>query len=162
MSPAVTYTLYATSSKEQTGDVITFTQFEEGNILTETRNDSESGDKSVDKSIMMSKQDMENLDSNEQSDHDLISMDILQDIFDGSQTHSNVNKNEARYKICNHIRQRQLECKGALKDTQSMGKGVNYCEISFTTVLNTLCKPFPMLHVAFNAPFHSDCLCLIR
>ena len=30
--PAVTYTLYATSSKEQTGDVITFAQFEKGNI----------------------------------------------------------------------------------------------------------------------------------
>ena len=40
-------------------------------------------------------------------------------------------------------------------------KGVNYGEISFTTVLNTLCKPLTMLHVAFNAPFHSDCLCLI-
>ena len=32
MRPEVTYTLYATSSKEQTGDVITFTNFEEGNI----------------------------------------------------------------------------------------------------------------------------------
>ena len=32
MPQAVTYTLYATSLKEQTGDVITFTQFEEGNI----------------------------------------------------------------------------------------------------------------------------------
>ena len=41
-------------------------------------------------------------------------------------------------------------------------KGVNYREISFTTVLNTLCKPFTMLHVAFNAPFHSDCICLIQ
>ena len=30
MRPAVTYTPYATSSKEQTGDVITFAQFEEG------------------------------------------------------------------------------------------------------------------------------------
>ena len=39
MRPAVTYTPYATSSKEQTGDVITFTQFEEGNLLSETRND---------------------------------------------------------------------------------------------------------------------------
>ena len=37
--PEVTYTPYATSLKEQTGDVITFTQFEEGNILTETLND---------------------------------------------------------------------------------------------------------------------------
>ena len=58
MRPAVTYTPYATSSKEKTGDVITFTQFEEGNLLTETRNDTESGDKSDSKSLMMSKQDM--------------------------------------------------------------------------------------------------------
>ena len=41
-------------------------------------------------------------------------------------------------------------------------KGVNSCEISFTTVLNTLCKPVPMLRLAFNAPFHSDFPCLIR
>ena len=32
MRPAVTYTPYATSSKEQTGDVITFAQFEQGNL----------------------------------------------------------------------------------------------------------------------------------
>ena len=44
MCPAVTYTLYATSSKEQAGDVITFAQFEEGGLLSETRNDTESGD----------------------------------------------------------------------------------------------------------------------
>ena len=41
-------------------------------------------------------------------------------------------------------------------------KGGNYCEISFTTVLNTLCEPLPMFRVSFNAPFHSGCLCLIR
>ena len=61
MRPTVTYTSYATSSKEQTGDVITFTQFEEGNILTETRNDTESGDKSDSESLMMNEQDMENI-----------------------------------------------------------------------------------------------------
>ena len=33
MRPEVTYTPYATSSKEQTGDVITFAQFEEGNMF---------------------------------------------------------------------------------------------------------------------------------
>ena len=44
--PAVTYTPYAKSSKEQTGDIITFAQFKEGNILTETRKDKESGDES--------------------------------------------------------------------------------------------------------------------
>ena len=46
MRPAVTYTPYDTSSKEQTGDVIRFTQFEEENLLTETHNDTESGDES--------------------------------------------------------------------------------------------------------------------
>ena len=58
MRLTVTYTPYATSSKEQTGDVITFAQFEEGNLLTETRDDTESGDESDSKSIMMNKQDM--------------------------------------------------------------------------------------------------------
>ena len=45
MHPTVTYTPYATSSKEETDDVITFKQFEEGNILNESRNDAESGNK---------------------------------------------------------------------------------------------------------------------
>ena len=44
MRPTVTYTPYATSSKEQTGNVITFAQFEEGGLLSETRNDTESDD----------------------------------------------------------------------------------------------------------------------
>ena len=44
MCPEVTYTPYATSFREQTGNVITFAQFEEGNILTETRNNAEIGD----------------------------------------------------------------------------------------------------------------------
>ena len=57
--PAVTYTLYAISSKEKTGNVITFAQFEEWNILTETCNNAESCDKSDNESIMMSEQDME-------------------------------------------------------------------------------------------------------
>ena len=92
MRTAVKYTLYATSSREQNGDVIRFTQFEEGNIWTKTRNDAESGDKFNNKSIMMSEQDMENLDSNDESDHDLISTDTLEDIREGSQTHTNINK----------------------------------------------------------------------
>ena len=32
MRSKVTYTPYATSSKEKTGDIITFAQFEEGNL----------------------------------------------------------------------------------------------------------------------------------
>ena len=44
MRPTAKYTPYATYSKEKIDDVITFAQFEEGNLLTETRNDTESGD----------------------------------------------------------------------------------------------------------------------
>ena len=115
MRPAVMYTPYATSSREQTGGVIMFTQFEEGNILTESHNDAESGDKSDSESIMMSEQDMENLDSNEQSDHDIISTEMLEEILDGSQTDPNVNRKESRYKIRDRIKQRKLEWKGELK-----------------------------------------------
>ena len=77
MRPSVTYTSYATSSKEQTGDVITSAQFEEGNILTETRNDTESGDEYDSKSLTMNKQDIENLDEKERYNNDLISLEIL-------------------------------------------------------------------------------------
>ena len=104
MRPVVTYTPYATSSKEQTGDVITFAQFEEGIILMETRKDVESGEKSDNESIMMSKQDMDSINSGDESDHDLIYTEMLEDIRDGSQTHPNVNRREARYKICDRIR----------------------------------------------------------
>ena len=62
MRPEVMYTPYVTSSKEKTGNVTTLAQFEEGNSLTETRNDSESCDKSDSESLMMNEQDMENLD----------------------------------------------------------------------------------------------------
>ena len=62
MRPAVAYTPYATSSKEQTGNVITSAHFEEGVLLTETRNNTESDDESDSESITMSKKDMENLD----------------------------------------------------------------------------------------------------
>ena len=68
---------------------------------------------------------MENLDSNEKSDHDLISKEMIEDIRDGSQTHPDVNKMEARYKMRDPIRQRQSEQKGALKATLSMGKGLH-------------------------------------
>ena len=92
MRLAVMYTPYATSLKEQTGDIITFTQCEEGKILTETRNDAESTDESNNKSIMTSKQDMDAINSGDESDHDLISTEMLEDICDGSQTHPNVNR----------------------------------------------------------------------
>ena len=121
MRTAVMFTLYATSSKEQTGDVIMLTQFEEGNILTKTRNDAESGDKSDNKSIMMIKQDMDAMNYGDESDHVLVSTEIL----DRSQNHTNINRREANYKIRDHIRERQSEWKGELKATQKMGNGLH-------------------------------------
>ena len=50
---------------------------------------------------------------------------MLEYIRDRSQTHPNVNRIEARYKIRDSIRQRQSEWKGALKATQSMRKGLH-------------------------------------
>ena len=77
MRPAVTYTPYGTSSREQTTDIIMFGQFEEGNKLTKTCNDAESGDESDNQSIVMSKQDMDAMDSGDESDDEPMSTDIL-------------------------------------------------------------------------------------
>ena len=152
---AVTYTPYATSSKEQTGDVITFAQFEEGNILTKTRNDAESGDKSDNESIMMSEQDMDAMDSGDESDHDIISTEILEDIRDGSQTHTNVNRREARYKIYYSIRQKKSECKGELKATQSMGKGLHKVFSTFVKEISQELTPLGESGTEVFTSFHN-------
>ena len=60
---------------------------------------------------MMSKQDMDAMNSGDESDHDLVSTEMLEDICDGGQTHLNVNRRESRYKISDRIRQIQLEWK---------------------------------------------------
>ena len=112
MRPEVTYTPYATSSKEQTGDIITLVQFEEGNLISETCNDTESGDESDDNSIMpqlLSKEDMDRMDSGDESDDEPTSTEILETNIDRSQSHLDVNRIEASYKICDSIRQIQLE-----------------------------------------------------
>ena len=64
---------------------------------------------------MMIKQDMEDINSGDESDHDLISTETLEEILDGHQTHPNVNRREAYCKIHYRIRKRQSEWKGALK-----------------------------------------------
>ena len=107
MRPEVTYTPYATSSKEQTGDVITFTQFEEGNLISKICNYTEIGDEFDSESIMMSKKDMENIDETEKFDDDLISTETLHDIRDGNQTHPKIDKREARLEISDHNKQKK-------------------------------------------------------
>ena len=69
-------------------------------------------------------------------------MEILEDICDGSQTHQNVNRREAGYKIHDRIRQRQSECKGALRATHNMGKVLHKV---FSTVVKEIYQELTLL-----------------
>ena len=100
--PCVTYTPCDTSYREQTGDIITFTQFEEGDLLSDNHNDAERSDESDENSIMpplLSEEEMDAMDYGDELDHDLISTEMLEDIGDVSNYHPIVNIREARYKI---------------------------------------------------------------
>ena len=88
-------------------DIITLAQFEEWNILTKTFNDAEIGDNDSIMSPLLSEEDIYAMDSGDESYHDLISTEMLEDIRDGVQSHPNVNQIEACYKILDRIRQRQ-------------------------------------------------------
>ena len=71
-----------------------FTQFEEGNLLSETCNNAESGDESDDNSIMsplLIKEEIDVMDPGYESYHDPISTKIPEDICDRSQSHMNAN-----------------------------------------------------------------------
>ena len=94
---------------------------------------------------------MENLDSNGKSDHDLISTEMLEDICDRSRTHTNVNKMEARCKIRDRIKQMQLEWKGALKATRSMGKGLHKV---FSTVVKEILQELTALGESVSEVSH--------
>ena len=66
MRPSATYTLCATSPREQTGDIITFKIFEERIFISETCNDAESSEKPDDNSIMppmLSEEEIDAMDS---------------------------------------------------------------------------------------------------
>ena len=93
--PSVTNTSFATSLREQTGDIIKLTQFEEGHILTKTHNHAESGNDDSIIPPLLSKKDMNAMDSGDESDHDVISTEMIEDIHEGRQSHPNVNQREA-------------------------------------------------------------------
>ena len=60
---------------------------------------------------------MDAVDYGDESNHDIIFKEMLEDICDGIQCHLNVNKIEAHYKMRDFIRQGQSDWKGALKAT---------------------------------------------
>ena len=63
------------------------------------------------------------MNSGDESYDEPMSTEMLEDICDRSQSHTNVNTREARYKIHNHIKKRLPEWKGELKAMQNMGQG---------------------------------------
>ena len=65
----------------------------------------------------MSEKYMDAMNYGYELDHELISIEMLEDICDGCQAHPNVNKRETCYKIRDSISQTQPEWKGALKAT---------------------------------------------
>ena len=69
-------------------------------------------------------------------------MEMLEDISDSSQSHPSINRREACYKIHYRIKKRQTEWKGALKDTQNMGKGLQKV---FNAVVKEISQDLPTL-----------------
>ena len=90
---------------------------------------------------LLSKEEMNAMDYGYESDHDLIYTDMLEDIHDGSQSHPNVNKREARYKIRDQIRQK-TGMERSVKAMQDMGKGLHNV---FNTVVKEIFQELPPL-----------------
>ena len=78
-------------------------------MLSETCNYAESSDKSDDASIispLLSEEELYVLEYGNGSDDDSMSMEMLEGNCDGIQSHPNVNRIKARYKIGDCIKQR--------------------------------------------------------
>ena len=103
---------------------------------------------------VLSEEDMDAMDSGNESDNDIISTKMLEDIRDGSQSHPDDNQGEYRYKIRDRIRQRQSERKGALKSTQNMGRLLQ--KVFKTAVKEIFARIATFGRIWFRSfPFHS-------
>ena len=73
----------------QNGGIIMSAQFEEGGLIYESYDYAESGDKYDDNSIMpplISKEQMDAMDSGDESEYETISTEMFEDICDGSKS----------------------------------------------------------------------------
>ena len=154
----MSYIPYATSSKDQTGDIFTFTRFEEVNLLLETLNNTESGKKSNDDSNLapiISDDDINVMPSYDDSDAEHMSIYMLEDICDRSKSHPIINMREARYKICSNFKHSQEEWKGALFSTQSMDKYLNKIFQAVLMIFHKHCKFFVNEDQKLLTSFHN-------
>ena len=97
------YIPYATSSHKKTGNIITFSQFEEENLVENERNLAE--DESISSSIDVSS-------TYDDSYGGSISMNSLKDVWDGNYVHTYINARYFRLKIFNHNWQPKIELTG--------------------------------------------------
>ena len=95
MLPSVLYIPYAKSSHEHTGDIITFAQFEDGDLVENGCNAEE--DESISDSI-------DELSTDDESEDRSMSTNALKDNRYVSQIHPDINARYARLKICERIR----------------------------------------------------------
>ena len=91
---------------------------------------------------LLSEEEIDEMDYDDESDHVLISTEMLKEIHDRSQSHQNVDKIESCYKISGRIKQRQPEWKVVSKVTQNMGKVLHKV---FKTVVKDISQDFPPL-----------------
>ena len=73
---------------------------------------------------LLNEEEMDMMDSGVESYHDIISTEMLEDICDESQSHPNINRREACYKVHDIIRQTKSDRRTALKATQFADPGV--------------------------------------
>ena len=100
---------------------------------------------------LLSLEETDVLDFGDESDHDPISTEMLEDIRDGSQSHPDVNRRDARYKISDLIKQRHLEWKEALEHTRNMGKGSHKV---FKTMVKYISQYLPPLGESISEVYH--------
>ena len=85
---------------------------------------------------------MDAMDSDDESEDENMSTEMLEDIRHGSQSHMRVNRWYAHYKICDHIKQIQSEWKGLLKAIRNMGK---FLHKSFKNSVKEILQDIPIL-----------------
>ena len=105
----------------------------------------EIGNKYDDNSIMpplISEEEIDVMDSCDESDDERMSTNMLEYIRDGSKSHPSINMKEARYKIRDRIKQIHTEWKGALLSTRNMSKCLHKV---FKAVVNEIFQDLPIL-----------------
>ena len=82
------------------------------------------------------------MDSGNESDDEPMSMEMLEDVRDSSQSHPSINRIEARYKIRDCIKRVQAKLKGALLSTRNLVKLLHKV---FKAVVNNISQSLPIL-----------------